>query len=77
MNKSESFLNRYKIYKEKIQNLCNEKDLDFKTVIKIAGFVEYAEVLSEACEWYDKNYYCDMILSGKSDKELEKIYGEN
>ena len=44
------------------------KDLDFKTVIKIAGFVEYADVLSEACEWYDKNYYCDMILSGKSDK---------
>lgn len=62
MHKSEIFLNRYKIYKEKIQNLCNEKDLDFKTVIKIAGFVEYADVLSEACEWYESNEFCAMIM---------------
>ena len=63
MNKhSEMFLNRYEIYKEKLKKLCNENGLDFMTVIKIAGFVEYANILSEACEWYESSEFCNMII---------------
>jgi hypothetical protein len=76
LNKIKDFMQRYNMYKVKIKQLCNEKGLDFNTIIKIAGCNEYAEVYHEACEWYDKNDYCSMILSGKSDEELEKIYKE-
>ena len=77
LNKTKDFMQRYNMYKIKIKELCKEKGLDFETVIKIAGFNEYSEVYHEACEWYDKNDYCSMILSGKSDEELEKIYEEH
>ena len=77
LSKIKDFMQRYNMYKVKIKKLCDEKGLDFETVIKIAGFNEYAEVYDEACGWRDKNDYCSMILSGKSDEELEKIYEEH
>lgn len=53
---------RFEHFKSNISKLCKKNNLDFITVLKIVGFTDCANVISEACDYYERHDFISAIL---------------